>query len=53
LQWLARKFMKVGDGIICKSALCPVTGIIGGDELSVSGKRTAIQQAFDELRNCV
>jgi len=52
LQWLKRKFMKVGDGIDCKSALCPVAGITGGVELPVSDKRKSIQQASDELRNC-
>jgi hypothetical protein len=48
LQWLIRKFMKEGDGINCKSALCPVAGIIDGVELSVSDK----QRASDELRDC-
>jgi hypothetical protein len=43
---------KVGDGINCKSALCPVVGITGGVELSVSSNRRAIQQASDEFRNC-
>jgi hypothetical protein len=52
LQWLIRKFMKVGEGINCKSALCPVAGIIDSVELSISDKRRAIQQASDELRNC-
>lgn len=44
--------MKVGDGINCESALCPVAGIIGGVELWVSANRRTIQQASDELRNC-
>jgi hypothetical protein len=44
--------MKVGDGINCKSALCPAAGIICGVELSVSDKRRAIQQVSDELINC-